>query len=128
TQGVECYIRSFLASLNNNTAQLQLALGTLYNINKIVLEKLSTTGFKQIQQTQPSSEQLSFTDTALIKGVNTYRIKLEIAGGGAIYSQPEAVNYFNNSNLFVFPNPVSQHQVINILLKDLNLALLQVFP
>src|SRR4030095_5602052 len=38
-QGVECYIRSFLAFLNGNTTQLTLSVGSLYNVNKIVFEK-----------------------------------------------------------------------------------------
>ena len=127
TQGVECYIRSFLATLYNNTAQLQLELGSLYNINKIVLEKLSATGFKQIQQVSSISELANFTDSTLLQGINTYRIKLELAGGGTIYSETESVNYFNSSDFIVFPNPVSQSQTVKILVKDPNMALLQIF-
>ena len=41
TQGVECYFRSFLVSLVGNSAQLTVSLGTLYNINKVVLEKFN---------------------------------------------------------------------------------------
>ena len=39
TQGVECYIRSFLGMLDDGAARLNLNLGTLYGISAIVLEK-----------------------------------------------------------------------------------------
>src|SRR5439155_23226705 len=85
------------------------------------------TGFRQIQQVSSVSTQANFTDTTLIQGINTYRIKLELSGGGTIYSEPESVNFFNSSDFIVFPNPVSQSQTVKVLVKDPNMALLQIF-
>ena len=115
-QGVECYIRSFLASQDNNSANLDLLLGTLYGINRIILEKFDGTGFVQLQQLlNPGNLLLSFTDTQLKKGLNIYRAKLELGSGGIVYSQPVTVYYFPGVEFIVYPNPVSQNQAINIL-------------
>ena len=119
TQGVGCYIRSFLSSLFNNEATLNLSLGTLYGINKIVVEKLERTGFVAIQQQiNPFNLSTTFSDAALKKGLNIYRIKLELTGGGVVYSQQETVYYLSGSNYLVYPNPVQQNQPINILGSD----------
>ena len=119
TQGVECYIRSFLTSLQNNTAQLLLSLGTLYNINKIVLEKHDGKDFKPIQQLATINNlQVNFTDVLLNKGLNIYRIKLDLAGGRAIYSSAETVYYFSGTEYIIYPNPVQQYHPINILADD----------
>lgn len=116
TQGVECYFRSFLALLVGNSAQLTISLGTLYNINKVILEKFNGTDYVILQQiTNPSSLLLNFTDAALKKGLNVYRVKLELAGGRVIYSSIETVNYFNGAEFIVYPNPASQYSPITIL-------------
>ena len=116
TQGVECYFRSFLALLVGNSAQLTVSLGTLYNINKIVLEKFNGTEYVVLQQiANPSSLLLNFTDASLKRGLNVYRVKLELAGGRVIYSSIETVYYFNGSEFIVYPNPASQYSPITVL-------------
>ena len=116
TQGVECYFRSFLALLVGNSAQLTISLGTLYNINKIVLEKFNGTEYTDLQQiVNPSSLLINFTDASLKKGLNVYRVRLELAGGKVIYSSIETVYYFNGNEFIVYPNPASQYEPITIL-------------
>jgi hypothetical protein len=116
TQGVECYIRSFYGVLLNNTAQLQLTLGTLYNVNRVVLEKNKGAGFVALQQVDnPTVLSFNFADGSLQKGLNIYRIKLELAGGRVIYSSVETVYYFKGDEFIVYPNPALQYQPINIL-------------
>ena len=115
TQGVECYIRSFLVLLVGNSTELTLSLGTLYNINKIVLEKFDGVNYVPLQQIiNPSSLSFNFIDAALSKGLNVYRIKLELAGGKVIYSSVETVYYLKESEFIVYPNPALQYQPITI--------------
>jgi hypothetical protein len=84
-----------------------------------VLEKLDGTSYMPLQQlTSPADLQFHFSDSRLKKGLNIYRIKLELNDGKAIYSQPETVDYFSNSLFMVFPNPAPQNQSINILSAD----------
>jgi hypothetical protein len=116
TQGVECYFRSFLALLVGNSAQLSVSLGTLYSINKIVVEKFNGTEYVTLQQiVNPASLLVHFTDASLKKGLNVYRVKLELAGGKVIYSSVETVYYFNGAEFIVYPNPASQYSPITIL-------------
>ena len=115
-QGVDCYFRSFIALLVGNSAQLTVSLGTLYNINKIVLERFNGTEYVTLQQiVNPSSLLLNFTDASLKKGLNVYRVKLELAGGKVIYSSIETVYYFNGAEFIVYPNPASQYDPITII-------------
>lgn len=115
-QGVECYIRSFLAFLVNNTAEMTLSLGTLYNINRVVFEKYNGTSYLPLQQINtPTAVLYNFTDAALKKGLNTYRAKLELAGGKVIYSEPVTVYYFAGAEFIVYPNPALQYSTITIL-------------
>jgi len=116
TQGVECYIRSFLASLVGNSAELTLTLGTLYNINKIVFEKFNGTDYVSLQHISNTTSLLfNFNDASLKKGLNVYRVKLELAGGRVIYSSVETVYYFNGTEFIVYPNPASQYHLVTIL-------------
>jgi len=116
TQGVECYFRSFLALLVGNSAQLTVSLGTLYKINKVILEKFNGTEYVALQQiVSPSSLLLNFTDASLKKGLNVYLVKLELADGRVIYSSVETVYYFNSTEFIVYPNPASQYSLITIL-------------
>jgi len=129
TQGVACYIRSFLASLVNNRAQLDLSLGTLYNIGSVVLEKLNGTGYVPLQRlTGPSGLTISFSDTRLTQGLNTYRVKLELDDGKVIYTSPETVYYLAGAEFIVFPNPARSNQPVSYLSGDfLHTTTLQVF-
>ena len=120
TQGVECYIRSFLSSLNNDSAFLDLSLGTLYHISKIVLEKITGTNYLPLQQlTTFSNLQIKFFDSQLKNGSNTYRIKLVLLDGSIEYSQPETVYYLKGYPFFVYPNPSIYNHPFKILASDI---------
>lgn len=116
TQGVGCYIKNFLADLIGNTAELQLALGSEYNVRNIVIEKQVSGVFTNRQSITPLLATLySYTDSALQQGVNAYRIKIELAGGRVVYSQVETI-YYTGDKLYVFyPNPVSRQQSLFVI-------------
>ena len=128
-QGVECYIRSFFVTLvNNNTASLDLLLGSLFNIKTIAVEKFNGNSFLPIQQLMNNTNlQVQFTDNNLNKGMNTYRIKLQLSNGDTFYSNPETIYYFDKENYIVFPNPASQQQPISIAVKNVADAWMQVY-
>lgn len=127
-QGVECYIRSFLAALINNKAELTLLLGTQFNITAVVLEKFNGTGFQPIQRlTNISGLTILFADSNLTRGLNMYRIRIEIAGGGIVYSLPETIYYFPDNNYILYPNPASQNVEINVAVKNVDMAIMEVY-
>ena len=115
-QGVECYIRSFVALLVNSSAQLTLSLGTLYNVNKIVLEKFNGTTYVPLQTINNLvGLTYNFTDAQLIKGLNIYRIRIELSGGRVIYSPVETLYYFTGVEFIVYPNPAIQYYAVTVL-------------
>jgi len=132
-QGVACYIRSFLGTLDNNAARLLLNLGTLYGVNAIVLEKQAGGQYVQLEKLQnPVMLQHIFTDSKISNGLNIYRVKLELSNGNVIYSQSEIVYYLSENSFIVYPNPVSQFQPLEILtsndiLTDVNLQVYDMY-
>lgn len=127
-QGVDCYIRSFFAVLVNNNAEISLSLGSLYNINRIILEKFNGSHFVPIQQQINNTNLLvNFTDINLMKGLNIYRIKIELQGGGIVYTSEERVFYFHHGFYVVYPNPARQYADIFIAQEEVDRAIMQVF-
>jgi hypothetical protein len=62
----------------------------------------------------------NFTDGQLQQGLNIYRIRIELNGGKAIYSQTATVYYIPNSDFIIYPNPVQQGQMLYVLPTDLS--------
>jgi hypothetical protein len=115
-QGVGCYIKNFLVDLDGNTAFLQIALGSEYNLKNIEIEKEVNGVFVNRHTIIPSLFALyTFSDDELQQGKNSYRIRLELSDGKIVYSQIETV-YFTANKLYVlFPNPVSRNQKLSII-------------
>ena len=127
TQGVECYIKNFLVNLDQSSANLLIELGTLYQVSSITAEKLIGSEFRQLQSVNISGLQYSLNDNTLHKGGNTYRIKLVLANGKVIYSNPETIYYFDDSKYLIFPNPADRSQRLIIHSKDLDPSRLVLF-
>ncbi|MBD1396532.1 S8 family serine peptidase [Pontibacter sp. JH31] len=108
-----CYVTSFLArQLVMDTVKLDLAIGTLYQLASISLErKGKTSGFTTIQTLNPVS-QLShvLTDSQPENGRNIYRVKVSTTDGKTFYSQQEEVIYASENFVQVYPNPVTAGQ------------------
>jgi hypothetical protein len=119
SQGVACYFRSFLAQLNNTKADLLLELGSIYNVKKIIVQKLGGNAFTNVQVvTDPAALSFNFNDAALQQGVNTYRVALQLADGRIVYSNTEVVYYLNNTDYLIYPNPVRAGGSLRIQQKD----------
>jgi hypothetical protein len=126
-QGVGCYIRTFVGELVNNSTELDLELGTDYNIKSITWERLTSSGYSPLQ-TINSIQGLDFSyrDNAPQHGLNTYRSKLELMNGTVIYSDPITL-YYANEPYFVYPNPVAQYHNVTIINNSPAVTQLQVF-
>jgi hypothetical protein len=106
TQGIGCYIRNFITDLVNTSGNIQLELGTIYNVKALIIEKLSGHTFSAIHLfPNLSSLTYVFTDTMLLTGGNSYRVKINLAGGQIIYSPTETIYYLPGINNLVYPNP-----------------------
>jgi Subtilase family/Secretion system C-terminal sorting domain len=118
-QGVGCYFRSFLSQLVMNKAELQLQLGSVHKLSRIVLQKRSGNSFRDLQTiNNPAALQFDFEDPALEPGVNTYRIALQLSDGRIIYSNTEVVYYLGNTEYIIYPNPVRATASFRILQQE----------
>ena len=122
TQGVGCYIKNFFADLeNNNTARISIELGTIYLVSQLAIEKKSSPSFESWQTINNiNGTNFSLTDNKLVRGANIYRLKILLSNGNTIYSNPETVYYFENTDYLLFPNPVpAQSKWLQVLSRDL---------
>ena len=117
-QGVGCYIRSFFATLVNQHINLDLTLGTTYNIRHISIEKFDGSTFNLILQTTNIATLVTFIDDNPTQGVNRYRARIELTDGRVVYSSIETVYYFPTIPYVVYPNPVRQGQPVTVLAAD----------
>jgi hypothetical protein len=127
TQGVGCYIRSFIGQLINNTAQLDLQVGTIYNLKSITWQKLTLNGYVSLQTiSSMQGLRFSYTDNSLVHGLNVYRVRIETTDGRVFYSETVTV-YFANSPYIIYPNPVLQYHDVTLISNDPGISQLQLF-
>ena len=129
TQGVDCYIKSFTADPVGNTASLVISLGTTFRVVRMVIEKADRNGVYQPLQIfmLPIQTQYHVADNHLTKGVNSYRLRIELATGNTIYSDVEIVYYLAGDKYIVYPNPVKRQQLITVLAEELGNQVLQLY-
>lgn len=119
TQGVGCYISSFLATLQTASALLTVQLGSTYNINSIVVLKQSSSGVTVVQTINPPlPTSFKVTDPNLVRGVNTYQLAIKLLNGSTIYSNTEVVYYFPDLPVIIYPNPARQNEPIRMIARE----------
>ena len=120
TQGVDCYLKNFLAGLENaNTGVLSAEIGTTYNVKSITFEKRMGNGYQPLQTVQPvTTLAFEWVDRNLVDGVNTYRVAIELNNGKIIYSDPQSIYYFLTTRYIIFPNPVKVTGSLWVLTKE----------
>jgi predicted secreted protein len=114
--GVGCYIQSFLPQQPvADTARLVLALGSLYGLRAVQLQRLEPGGFVTIQTISPVAQSnIVFTDLGATPGLNQYRILGQDAAGRSFYSATEAVQLVRRNELLVFPVPATSGQDLQV--------------
>ncbi|WP_127132337.1 S8 family peptidase [Pseudoflavitalea rhizosphaerae] len=129
TQGAGCYIKSFLAYLQDaDRVSITAELGTLYRVKQIVLEKLGPAVATFLQTVDlPSASSYRWEDDQLLQGENSYRLRIELVTGQFIYSEPEKILVVQHGNYLVWPNPVAANSGVWIHAKDFNEALIQLY-
>ncbi len=114
--GVRCYLRTFLPSPPiTDTVRLALALGTLYRLQSIQLQRLGPAGFVTIQTLRPVTQLTTlFTDPTAASGLNQYRVLGQTIAGQAFASDTVAVQLVRRGELLVFPVPVGLGQAMQV--------------
>jgi len=129
TQGAGCYIKSFLAFLQETgRVSITAELGTLYQVKQLVLEKLVAAVAQPLQTIDlPSTNSWQWEDDQLLQGENYYRLRIQLESGQFIYSEPEKILVVKKGNYLVWPNPVAATSGIWVQAKDFTEALLQLY-
>ncbi|HSF46677.1 MAG TPA: T9SS type A sorting domain-containing protein, partial [Chitinophagaceae bacterium] len=114
-QNVGCYINNFLVDLlANNTANLNLSLGSLYNVRKLEFRKVSENNKLIFINEAPQATSITYIDNDLHQGLNTYQALVYLDDGTVIYSNPETIYNLNSKAHIVYPNPVTRGTDISI--------------
>lgn len=128
TQGVGCYFRNFLVTIQSRTVQLNALLGTTYNISSVSFQKLTPSGIQLLQSVRPPMQvALGLTDPSPTRGLNRYRVMITLADGSIVYSNYEDVYYFPDLPVIVYPNPVRQNQPIQIAALEAGVYTIEIF-
>lgn len=104
-------LRNFSGSVQNSHIVLQWETGTESNAKGFEIER-STDG-KKFENlgfvfSKGSNSSYTYTDAAPLSGKNIYRLKITDLDGSSVFSSLVTVtNNNHNSNLQIFPNPVS---------------------
>lgn len=109
-QGVACYTQTLLARAAGEEIQLDLSIGSDYQLSTITWEKQSAPGvFFPLATVKAVAGKLSYsqTDTHPVRGVQFYRVTFETAAGTRISSDPVPVNFLKADQFVTYPNPVT---------------------
>lgn len=127
-QQVDCYISSFIADPSGTTnARLNLQLGTVYQVARVVFEKLGSNGFSAIRTISPVLNKQVITTETAGNGLNTYRARVELINGQVYYTNPEQVIQFGAQSYYIFPNPAQPGSAIRILSNDIDDIVFRLF-
>ncbi|MEP6847013.1 MAG: S8 family peptidase, partial [Panacibacter sp.] len=116
-QGVACYISNFLADLTvNKTAQLQLSLGTFFNVRSIQFQQLTPNGWQTLHTITPVTNlENVYEANTMHAGINTFRAVVTLNNGSIITSNEAIIYYTGNNKFALMPNPVPRGQNLTIL-------------
>lgn len=119
-QSVGCYVNNFLADLIDDRVNLQLFLGSLYEVEEVSFEKQINGQFLTLQAfTAINRLEFEAEDLVLREGSNIYRAAIRLVDGTLIYTA--AINLLYTSQAyFVFPNPTSTAIGAGIISKTLD--------
>jgi hypothetical protein len=128
-QGTGCYFISFIPRelITDSEVIFDVQLGTVYNLREVVLERWNGLTFDPVESPVPvPGTAFSLNDTSPVTGNIMYRAKLTTVDGDIIYSDQEHVLVIHDEDCYLYPNPLSGNQELNIVINDVDLALIQI--
>ena len=115
--GVSCYLISFYVQGQTPASVFFTSeLGTLYGVTEVSLQKFIAGNFITVQTAGSLTSTLfHFSDSSLLKGENSYRLKITLLNGSVIYSAIEKAYHLGSSPVYVYPNPARTDEGIKII-------------
>jgi hypothetical protein len=127
-QGVSCYFRQFFAVKNDDKGvDLRLEIGTPYGLNNIQWEKWQNGAYIPLFEEPADGTSYEYQDEHPQAGANTYRVRLQRENGTSVYSEAQTVFLPGADNWFVFPNPASSNDVLQVLTQTVEDATFRLF-
>ena len=119
TQGAGCYINNFfLRYIQEGSAFFEANLGTLYNVDSVILLKLDVDIFNRILSISPVTDtKLQFETNDLSPGVNHFHLVVALKNGKGVTSEDVVVYYTADQEILIFPNPASTGYDMQVLVK-----------
>jgi hypothetical protein len=103
-------------------------ISTLVNVTEVSIQKLQNGRFVTLRSLRnPATTFLSFTDSLLTQGVNTYRLQVRLNNGSIINSNEVIAYSFCHTGIFIFPNLVKAGQPVNIISNGISGNKLEVY-
>ncbi|RZL41544.1 MAG: T9SS type A sorting domain-containing protein, partial [Pedobacter sp.] len=115
-QGLSCYQQSFSGVVVNSQIKLDLAIGSTYNLKRIVWEKqtgLNTYSSIKTQDIERDTLHYTLMDVNPKKGVQRYRVTFETIDGLKFTSDIIALDFLKEDEFLYYPNPVTQYLTIS---------------
>lgn len=109
-QAIACYVRNFLGSVDGDAIQLDLSIGSTYNLKNMTWEKQTPNGtFTPLFKNDVIASRLDYSqrDTHPVVGIQYYRVTFETITGEQIHSDILPVNFLRETDFVFYPNPVT---------------------
>jgi hypothetical protein len=119
-QSSGCFLVAFYnLPSNDDGIPLFVQLGTTYAVEQVVFERMQDNGFTEIGVIKPVNNTANtFIDREPIQGLNFYRARIILSNGQEVFSDTIETYFLTTKPFILFPNPVSQSEVLNIYFKD----------
>lgn len=123
-----CYVKMFDARLFSHIVKLNLKLGTLYNVRSITWQKYEAGVFKDLKAISPVQDfDQEYTDNSLLRGINMYKVKIELTNNQVRYSDVASAFYTGTDLYTFFPNPVPKNQALYFVSNETGVSNLRIF-
>lgn len=127
-QGVGCYFRNFLATLDaDHLVNLMVEIGTNHGVSEVHFEKKVGPSFMLLSAQSADKLNFNFTDEYPQKGINTYRSHLLLDNGKTLIGDTISVFNPGAQNWWVFPNPISSSGKLQIIATTDSVAVFSLF-
>lgn len=110
-----CYFNSFFSEiLPDEGVGLVLQLGSTYQVDEVVFERLEEGQFRQVATRDEVLKFTNILDEVPKQGLNLYRAGIVFEDGRTLYSDTVATYFLTEKKVLTFPNPIEQGENLNV--------------
>lgn len=115
-QVVNCFLKGFTGDVIDGQILLNLSLSEAALLKQISFQRLEGEVFNDLYLFSPQTAFFNYLyiDPAPKQGANTYRAKVMFNNNAIAYTSEERVFFFGDAPVWVFPNPVSPEDAVNV--------------